>query len=71
MKNESTEKKILKKMSESLVANRSELLKVVRSDGKRDIEDAINSLVENKLIIPIYGSHTTFAITQRGIKEAR
>ncbi len=69
MKNGNTEKKILKKLSESLVANKSELVEVAKDNG--NIDSAISSLVENELIIPLYGSHTTFAITQKGIKEAK
>ncbi|MBS3052536.1 MAG: hypothetical protein J4428_04170 [Candidatus Aenigmarchaeota archaeon] len=69
MKNGNTEKKILKKLSESLVANRSELIEVAKDNG--NIDNAISSLVENELITPLYGSHTTFAITQKGIKEAK
>lgn len=71
MKNENIERKILKRISESLVANKFELIEATKGNGRTNVDDAIRSLVEDELIVPLYGSHTTFAITQKGIKEAK
>ena len=68
------EKKVLEKMSESLVVNRSELFAVAKAKNnkqRKQVEVAINSLVDKKLITPVYGSYTTFAITQNGIRSVK
>ncbi len=68
------EKKVLEKMSTSLVVTRSELYTVANAKNnkqKREVESAIKSLVNKGLITPVYNSYTTFAITQNGIRTAK
>ena len=72
MNYDGVERKILVKMNEMLVVRRSELIKVVENDVKnpRDVVKVVlNSLAQRKLIIPIYASESTFAITQKGMKR--
>lgn len=66
------EKKILKKMSESLVMRKSELIEFLNGEEKVS-ESVVNSitrlLVQKGLITKVYATESTFAITQKGIKE--
>ncbi len=74
MKTNNIEKKILDKMAESLVVNRSELYNIAGANNKKQrttVENAIKLLVERGLITPIYSSQTTFAITQNGVRAAK
>jgi len=40
-------------------------------DSQAVIEAALKKLVERRLIVPVYSSSSTFAITQKGMKELR
>ena len=74
MKSDGFEKKILNKMLESLVVNRSELYVVTGAKTKKErteVEFTLKSLVSKGWIIPVYASQTTFAITQTGMKAAK
>lgn len=74
MKTNGFEKKILEKMVQSLVVNRSELYAVTAAKNKKErtaVEYALKELVDKGLITPVYSSHTTFAITQTGIRAAK
>jgi len=68
-------RKILDKFKEKLVVNKNELIDLIKDDVKnpgnpRKVIDAMTKmLVQKKMIIPLYTSESTFAITQRGIKE--
>ena len=68
-------RKILDKFKEKLVVRKSELIELIRDDTKnpgdpKKVVDAITKmLVQKKLIIPLYTSESTFAITQMGMKE--
>ena len=75
---EKIQKKIIKIMGEKLVARKSELIECVKGDIKgnphspKSVVDSITkSLVQRGLIVPLYASETTFAITQRGMREVK
>lgn len=67
--------KILQRMGEVLVVRKSELIDFIKDDVKnpgnpRSIVDATTKmLVQRGLITPVYASQSTFAITQKGMKE--
>jgi predicted transcriptional regulator len=70
--------KILKRMGEKLVMRKSELIEYIKNNVKinpKDPSDVVSSalkmLVQKGLITPVYASESTFAITQRGIRELR
>ena len=68
------EKKILERMCQNLVVRKSELIQFVRDDTKnpRDMVDVVTkSLITKGLIISVYASETTFAVTQRGMKHMK
>ena len=68
-------RKVLNKFKEKLVVNKSELIDLIKDDVKnpgnpRKVVDAITKmLAQKRMIIPLYTSGSTFAITQRGMKE--
>ena len=69
-------KKIMELMAEKLVARKSELIEYVKKDIKgnphnpKEVVDSITKmLVQRGSITTIYASETTFAITQKGIRE--
>ena len=71
-------RKILERMGEKLVARKSELIEYVKNNVKinpRDpssvVTSVLKALVQKGLITPVYASETTFAITQKGMKELR
>ena len=71
-------KKIMKLMGEKLVARKSELIECVKGDIKgnphnpKSVVDSITKiLVQRGLITSIYASETTFAITQKGMREVK
>ena len=68
------ERKILEKMSESLVVNISELYSSFKATNKRDkaaVNMAVKALVQKDMITPVYASETTFAITQNGTRASK
>lgn len=72
MNHDGVEKKILEKMGEMLVARKTELIQFVQDDVKnpKDVVGVVlNSLIQKKLITPVYASESTFAITQKGMKQ--
>ena len=66
------EKKILKEMSERLVARKIELWEFAKK--QKISESAINTvtrmMVQKGLLTTVYASESTFAITQKGMREA-
>jgi DNA-directed RNA polymerase subunit F len=71
-------RKILERMGEKLVMRKSELIEYVKSNVKTNPKDPSNlvdsvlkMLVQKGLITPLYASESTFAITQRGMRELR
>ena len=66
------ERKILEEMAERLVAKKSEISNFLSEKGnfsKEAITAVTKSLLERGLLTPVYSSETTYAITQKGIKE--
>jgi len=67
-------KKVLDKFKERLVVRKSELVDLIRDDARNPgnprkvITVITKTLVQKKLITPIYASETTFAVTQKGMK---
>ena len=75
---EKIDKKIMKIMGEKLVARKSELVEYVKNDVKsnpgdprRVVDSITKNLIQRGFIIPLYASETTFAITQKGMREVR
>ena len=75
---ENVEKKILKIMSEKLVVRKTELIDLVRGDIKGNphspknvVDNITKTLVQRRLIVPLYASETTFAITQKGMRVVK
>lgn len=71
---EGIEKEIMKIMREKLVSNKHEILNQLLKDkknSKANIVKMLEKLAEKKWITPLYGSMTTFAITQKGIRESK
>lgn len=67
------ERKILLEMAERLVAKKSEILKFLQETGNINqevIKSVTKALLERGLLTPVYSSETTYAITQKGLKEA-
>lgn len=74
MKLNGFEKKVLDKMHQSLVANKFELFEAAKAKTKKDkteVERAIRSLINKDMIVPVYSSHTTFALTQNGSRASK
>ncbi len=74
MEQEKLTRKILQRMSEVLVARKSELVELIKNDvnpeNPRTVVDMITKmLVQRGLIMPLYACETTFAITKNGMKE--
>ena len=68
------EKKILKKFGESLVVRKSELVNHIKGDVNPEnprtvVDSIIQKLIQQNLITPLYASESTFAITQKGMKD--
>ncbi len=66
-------KKIIDRMKEVLVARKSELIDFVKGDinpenPKTVVDSILKELVQKGLLMPLYASESTFAITQKGIK---
>jgi len=68
-------KKILEIFREKLVVRKGELIELIKDDvganpgNPRTVVEAVTkTLLQKGLIIPLYASETTFAITQRGMK---
>jgi len=66
------EKKILKEMSRRLVVKKIELLEFAKKQkiSRNTINAVSKMLVQKGLLTTVYASESTFAITQKGIREA-
>ena len=66
------EKKILEEMCFRLVATKKELADFIsEKNGAANAVDSITkSLVERGLLIKVYSATTSFAITQKGMKQS-
>jgi sigma54-dependent transcription regulator len=74
MEQEKLTKKIMERMAEVLVARKSELVELIKNDvnpeSPKTVVDMITKmLVQRGLITTLYACETTFAITQRGMRE--
>jgi len=66
------ERKVLERMSRSLVAKKSEILESLRGEvnvSESVINAVIKSLVQKGFLTTVYASDTTLAITQKGMRE--
>ena len=71
--NNGIEKKILEKMATTLVASKSELISSLSKDAnisKDIVVSAAKSLISKGFLTPVYSSETTYAITQKGMRES-
>ena len=67
------EKKILQELCVRLVANKEEIMKFLSKDfevPETVVNTITRSLVQKGMLTKIYSSTTSFAITQKGMKEA-
>jgi predicted transcriptional regulator len=67
-------KKIMDRMKEVLVARKTELIDFVKGninpeDPKVVVSNILNELAQKGLITPLYASESTFAITQKGMRQ--
>jgi predicted transcriptional regulator len=74
MEQEKLTRKILERMTEVLVARKSELVELIKNDvnpeNPKTVVDMITKMLAQRgLITPLYACETTFAITQKGMKE--
>lgn len=69
------EKKILEEMCVRLVANKSEIMSFIIKNKGEVASGVINSitksLVQKGLLIEVYSSTRSFAITTKGIKKSK
>ena len=74
---EQVAQRILEIMGERLVVRKSELIDFIKDDVKNPgnpwkvVDTITKMLVQRGLITPLYTSESTFAITQKGIRELR
>lgn len=67
------EKKILEKMSKKLVMKKTEIMTIINKDvssPNQVLKSVMKMLSQRGLVVPVYAYESTFAITQKGIKEA-
>ena len=69
-------KKVLEKFRERLVMRKSEILNFMKNiknpgDSSNAIDAVLRKLLDSKLIVPVYASESTFAITKKGMRELR
>ena len=66
------EKKMLEEMSRRLVAKKIELWEFAKKQkiSKSAMDSVTKILVQKGMLTKIYASESTFAITQKGIREA-
>jgi len=74
MEQEKLTRKIMERMTEVLVARKIELVELIKGDvnpeNPRTVVDMITKMLTQKgWIMPLYACETSFAITQRGMKE--
>jgi len=67
------EKRILEKMSTKLVMKKTEIMAIISKDvssPRQVLKSVMKALSQRGLVVPVYAYESTFAITQKGIKEA-
>lgn len=67
-------KLVMNTIKEMQVCKKSEVFKLVSKKkriSKKDFDNIISELIEEQWLVSIYGSDSTFAITQKGLKELK
>ncbi|MEM5799278.1 MAG: BlaI/MecI/CopY family transcriptional regulator [Candidatus Aenigmatarchaeota archaeon] len=68
------EKEIMKIMKEKQVSRKWEIFDEIskkKKISKKEFEKVLNQLLEKNWLVSIYGGNTTFALTQRGLRESK
>ena len=71
---ESRARAIMRIMKEKQVSRKWEVyeeLKKSKKISKKEFEKILDELIEKRWLVSIYGSDTTFALTQKGIRESK
>ncbi len=71
---ESIAREIMRIMKEKQVSRKWEVyeeLKKSKKISKKEFEKILDELIEKRWLVSIYGSDTTFALTQKGIRESK
>ena len=67
-------KEIMSIMKEKQVSRKWEVYEEIKKNrkiSKKEFEKILNELIEKHWLVSIYGSDTTFALTQKGIRESK
>ncbi len=67
-------KEIMKIMKEKQVSKKWEVFEELtkkKKISKKEFENIINELIEKNWLVSIYGGNTTFALTQKGMRESK
>jgi predicted transcriptional regulator len=67
-------KEIMRIMRDKQVSRKWEVYEEVAKSkrvSKKDFEKTLNELIEKHWLVSIYGSDTTFAVTQKGMRESK
>jgi predicted transcriptional regulator len=67
-------KEIMAIMKEKQVSRKWEVYEEIKKSkkiSKKEFEKILNELMEKHWLVSIYGSDTTFALTQKGMRESK
>jgi predicted transcriptional regulator len=67
-------KEIMEIMKEKQVSRKWEVYEEIKKSkkiSKKEFEKILNELMEKHWLVSIYGSDTTFALTQKGMRESK
>jgi predicted transcriptional regulator len=67
-------REIMRIMREKQVSRKWEVYEEVKKNkkiSKKDFEKILDELIEKHWLVSIYGSDTTFALTQKGMRESK
>jgi len=67
-------KEIMRVMKEKQVSRKWEVYEEIKKGkkiSKKEFEKILDELIEKHWLVSIYGSDTTFALTQKGMKESK
>jgi predicted transcriptional regulator len=67
-------KEIMRIMKEKQVSRKWEVyeeIKKTKKISKKEFEKILDELIEKHWLVSIYGSDTTFALTQKGMRESK
>jgi len=65
-------KEIMKIMKEKQVSRKWEVFEEIskkKKISKKEFEKTLDELLEKNLLVSVYGGNTTFALTQKGLRE--